>query len=389
MMTSIKTDSTTVSTKMGSVRESVLTTSTPVVEEAPITSVSAIEGIGKAFACFKAGLLPDFTPDASKEGSLACPSGDRKQHHHDHPTVTHADMTTAMAYQREFVENYQREYGFELTGRNVLVDDVRVRAIGSTNSMSTDEGQSLGTNISSPIPVETVSVYFEGQRLPTPVFMVEKLLPGQQIRGPAIIVQNVATVVIEPNCTACIAFGGDIEITVEEGESKIVTSVLDPIYLSIFSHRFMGIAEQMGRTLQRTSISVNIKERLDFSCALFDPQGGLVANAPHLPVHLGAMSDAVRYQRKYWGDNIAEGDVLVSNHPQLAGGSHLPDITVITPIFIDHRIVFYVASRGHHADVGGIAPGSMPPLSKTLVEEGAAIVAFKLVEQGIFQETGA
>ena len=144
----------------------------------------------------------------------------------------------------------------------------------------------------------------------------------------------------------------------------------------------------MGRTLQRTSISVNIKERLDFSCALFDPQGGLVANAPHLPVHLGAMSDAVRYQRKYWGEDIHEEDVLVSNHPQLAGGSHLPDITVITPIFVDHAIVFYVASRGHHADVGGIAPGSMPPLSKTLEEEGAAIVAFKLVSEGIFQEAG-
>ena len=108
----------------------------------------------------------------------------------------------------------------------------------------------------------------------------------------------------------------------------------------------------MGRTLQRTSISVNIKERLDFSCALFDPTGALVANAPHLPVHLGAMSEAVRYQVRFWGENIVDGDVLVSNHPQLAGGSHLPDITVITPIFSAGLIVFFVASRGHHADVG-------------------------------------
>lgn len=162
----------------------------------------------------------------------------------------------------------------------------------------------------------------------------------------------------------------------------------DPIKLSIFSHRFMGIAEQMGRTLQRTSVSVNMRERLDYSCALFGPDGGLVANAPHIPVHLGAMQDAVRFQLGYWGSNLREGDVLVSNHPQLAGGSHLPDITVITPVFSGGRIVFFVASRGHHADIGGIAPGSMPPLSKSLAEEGAAIVAFKLVEGGQFQEQG-
>jgi 5-oxoprolinase (ATP-hydrolysing) len=121
----------------------------------------------------------------------------------------------------------------------------------------------------------------------------------------------------------------------------------------------MGIAEQMGRTLQRTAISVNMKERLDFSCALFTKDGGLVANAPHIPVHLGAMSAAVRFQVDYWKDKggIHEGDVLVSNHPQLAGGSHLPDITVITPVFYKGDIIFFVASRGHHADIGGIAPG--------------------------------
>ncbi|CAM9887417.1 unnamed protein product [Ectocarpus fasciculatus] len=155
----------------------------------------------------------------------------------------------------------------------------------------------------------------------------------------------------------------------------------------------MGIAEQMGRTLQRTSISVNIKERLDFSCAVFDSTGGLVANAPHLPVHLGAMQEAVRYQVRHWGSNLKAGDVLLSNHPQLAGGSHLPDMTVITPVFMEGQgdatgPAFFVASRGHHADVGGIAPGSMPPLSKTLEEEGAAIVAFKLVTMGAFDEKG-
>ena len=147
----------------------------------------------------------------------------------------------------------------------------------------------------------------------------------------------------------------------------------------------MSIAEQMGRTLQKTSVSTNIKERLDFSCALFSPDGGLVANAPHVPVHLGSMQFAVRYQHKFWAGRLIEGDVLVSNHPT-CGGTHLPDITVITPVFDSGEIVFYVASRGHHADIGGCLPGSMPPTSTELWQEGAAIEAEKLVSGGRFNE---
>ena len=298
--------------------------------------------------------------------------------------------SSTSSYEQVFIENYKREYGFELEGRAILLDDLRVRAVGQSN------GSGGGVNkddvvlpaTAPPAPEEVVKVYFEGGHRDTPVFRMQGLSAGQRINGPAIIVQNVATVIVEPGCEAIITSRGNIEIYVHEIAEKNASTALDPIYLSIFSHRFMGIAEQMGRTLQRTSISVNIKERLDFSCALFDPQGGLVANAPHLPVHLGAMSEAVRYQIKHWGGNLKEGDVLVSNHPQLAGGSHLPDITVITPIFHLGQIVFFVASRGHHADVGGIAPGSMPPLSKTLLQEGAAIIAFKLVEEGLFQEEG-
>jgi 5-oxoprolinase (ATP-hydrolysing) len=143
----------------------------------------------------------------------------------------------------------------------------------------------------------------------------------------------------------------------------------------------MSIAEQMGITLQRTSVSTNIKERLDFSCALFDPFGNLVANAPHLPVHLGSMQEAVRYQVNKLGKDWQEGEVILSNHP-LAGGTHLPDMTVMSPVFKDGEPIFYVASRGHHADIGGIQPGSMPSFSKRLEEEGAAIESFKLVRNG-------
>ena len=248
---------------------------------------------------------------------------------------------------------------------------------------------------------------------------MQKLLPGHVVVGPAIIIQPISTIVVEIGCVALTTSDGDIEIDVgnhpfgeDATKTKSTTSSSsislslppkttaatavrnDPVQLSIFSHRFMSIAEQMGKTLARTSVSVNIKERLDFSCALFSATGDLVANAPHIPVHLGAMQAAVKFQTNYWSggedgrDVIRQGDVLVSNHPQLAGGSHLPDITVITPVFHDEKIVFFVASRGHHSDIGGITPGSMPPFSKKLSEEGAMIVAFKLVREGEFQEDG-
>lgn len=165
------------------------------------------------------------------------------------------------------------------------------------------------------------------------------------------------------------------------------TNTVDPIVLSIFSHRFMAIAEQMGRALQKTSVSTNVKERLDYSCALFDSTGALVANAPHLPVHLGSMSTCVKKQAEIWAGKLVPGDVIVSNHPEF-GGTHLPDITVITPAFDvrGEKILFYVASRAHHADIGGILPGSMPPTSRELYQEGAAIQSEKLVSQGKFNE---
>ncbi|QRW09980.1 5-oxoprolinase (ATP-hydrolysing) [Ceratobasidium sp. AG-Ba] len=164
---------------------------------------------------------------------------------------------------------------------------------------------------------------------------------------------------------------------------------LDPITLTLFANRFMGVAEAMGRMLQQTSISTNIKERLDFSCALFAPDGDLVANAPFIPIHLGAMSFAVKYQMKLHGNDLKEGDVLMCNSPS-AGGSHLPDITVITPVFDEetHKIIFFTASRGHHADVGGILPGSMPPTSVSIFEEGAEITSFKIVNDGIYDSDG-
>lgn len=289
-------------------------------------------------------------------------------------------------YAVEFVKLFEREYGFKLQNRNILICDVRIRGIGVTNIL---KPRALESAMTVPKFECNYKVYFGNGWQDTPLFKLENLGYGHVILGPAIIMNGNSTVIVEPNCKAFITKYGNIKIQIESNieVSKLAGKVADVVQLSIFNNRFMGIAEQMGRTLQRTSISTNIKERLDFSCAIFGPDGGLVANAPHVPVHLGAMSSSVCWQLKYWGNNLTEGDVLVTNHPS-AGGSHLPDITVITPVFDSGKLVFFVASRGHHAEIGGITPGSMPPFSKSIWEEGAAIKAFKLVEKGVFEEEG-
>lgn len=258
---------------------------------------------------------------------------------------------------------YLREFGFALDGRDIMIDDYRVRCVVPGKS---PPQLPIPERIGTPPSSMTTKTYFGAGWVDTPVYVEADLTPGHVMTGPAIIVQPISIILLEEHCKAFVTAAGDIEIDIKD-ESTVMTDDKDqevkedPVQLSIFAHRFMGIAEQMGRTLQRTAISVNMKERLDFSCALFTKDGGLVANAPHIPVHLGAMERAVRFQVEYWfqdgQEGIQEGDVLVSNHPQLAGGSHLPDITVITPVFHEGEIIFFVASRGHHADIGGIAPG--------------------------------
>lgn len=283
-----------------------------------------------------------------------------------------------------FRASYRREFGFDLPARDILVDDLRVRAAGKTSGLTRIP---IAPSSEPPKPVDTVPCYFEGGWQDTDIYQLKDLGAGQMLKGPAIIIHDTTTMLTEPGCQAKITAYGDVDIQVGEAGRQQVGTELDPVRLSIFSNLFMSIAEQMGRMLQKTAISTNIKERLDFSCALFGSDGELVANAPHLPVHLGAMSEAVKEQIRRQGDSLSPGDVLVSNHPA-AGGSHLPDITVITPVFRDGQIIFWVASRGHHADIGGISPGSMPPGSRYVEEEGACILSFKLVENGVFQEEG-
>jgi 5-oxoprolinase (ATP-hydrolysing) len=293
----------------------------------------------------------------------------------------------------EFLSNYKREFGFVLEGRKILVDDLRVRGVGKVGG---DAGDHEGKNVtfsSPPPPSTTTQAYFEPKGMQSTSVYILQELSGTVVKGPSIIIDDISTIVVEPGCTAEIDTSNNVTITVDGISSvNVNASYQDPVQLAVFSHRFMGIAEQMGRVLQRTSISVNIKERLDFSCALFDKEGNLVSNAPHLPVHLGAMSEAVKYQIRHAQQHgpLRQGDVVVSNHPQLAGGSHLPDITAITPVFDEDsgEIIFFVASRGHHADVGGISPGSMPPNSLSLADEGIAIISFKVVNGGVFDDAG-
>lgn len=306
-------------------------------------------------------------------------------------------MTKGPDFASEFIKQHKQEFGFSLE-RDIVVGDVRVRGVGKSYLQSDLLPDFSAKNFTSKNEdKKTVKIYFDEGWTDASVYAVEQLSPGQQVEGPAMILDNTQTIVVQPNAVAT-SLPNHIVIDVQNSRAKVDSKKINPIQLSVFGHRFMSIAEQMGQTLQKTSISTNIKERLDFSCAIFDPDGGLVANAPHIPVHLGSMSSAVAFQKQYWEEEgkkdiskaLKPGDVLVANHPAY-GGSHLPDITVITPVFSDStnpEIIFWVASRGHHSDIGGITAGSMPPFSKEIWEEGAQIKAFKIVSNDHFDEKG-
>ncbi len=286
------------------------------------------------------------------------------------------------SFESQFLDRYVREFEFNLLGRKIWVDEIQVRGVGKSKKI---ERQPIPERPGRTSVATQTRCYFDSDWIQTPVYVLEQLGPGERIDGPALLVQDTSTLIIETACHAEITKFGDVVIELQSLPKKNIGKAMDPIQLSIFANRFMSIAEQMGYTLQRTAISVNIRERQDYSCALFDAKGNLVANAPHLPVHLGAMGEAVKQQIEIQEKGAQPGDVWVTNHPGF-GGSHLPDITVISPVFYKGKPVFYVANRGHHADIGGATPGSMPPFSKSLNEEGVCIKSIKLVEGGVFQE---
>src|SRR5450830_805528 len=230
-------------------------------------------------------------------------------------------------------------------------------------------------------------MYSAGQWRDSGLYAADALRPGDQIDGPAIVTDANATTVIEPGWQASVTPHGHLILRRVEAlpERRAIGTNADPVLLEVFNNLFMNISEQMGLQLQNTAYSVNIKERLDFSCALFDAEGNLIANAPHMPVHLGSMGESIKTVVRENAASMQPGDVYVLNDPY-HGGTHLPDITVITPVYLNDKPTFYVGSRGHHADVGGSTPGSMPPFSTRIEEEGVRIINFKLVDRGVLRE---
>ncbi|MGB0563809.1 MAG: hydantoinase B/oxoprolinase family protein, partial [Spirulinaceae cyanobacterium] len=343
------------------------------------------------------------------------------------------DLDNWPSIQAEFEQRHRQRYGFVTPEKPIIVEAIAVEWVCPASIA--EEPIVERTQPNAPQPITTVPVYFTDWQ-ETPIFARDALQPGDEITGPAIITEATGTNVIDPGWQARVSDRnhlilsktpltkggrGDQDLGSERSPALVgnahPTNTVpssptllprgagsekpspsgrgvgegnvgfpDPVLLEIFNNLFRAVAEQMGTTLQNTSYSVNIKERLDFSCALFDGLGHLVANAPHIPVHLGSMSASVASLIQARGKDLRAGDVFILNNPY-NGGTHLPDVTVITPVFLEQsKPIFYVASRGHHADIGGITPGSMPPHSTDVSQEGILFDNDWLVREGVFQE---
>jgi 5-oxoprolinase (ATP-hydrolysing) len=300
--------------------------------------------------------------------------------------VPFGDLRTIVA---GFEAAYRQRFSFLMQGKRLMVEAVSVEAIVAGDAPAEPR---FDLNPVREVPRrETVRMYSGGQWHEAALVVREDLRPGDLIPGPAIIAEKNATTVVEPGWEAQLTALDHLVLDRRVArEMKFAAGTqVDPVLLEVFNNLFMNIAEQMGLQLQNTAYSVNIKERLDFSCALFDAEGNLIANAPHMPVHLGSMGESIKTVIRENTGRMSPGDVYVLNDPY-HGGTHLPDVTVITPVYLSaarsDKPLFYVGSRGHHADIGGTTPGSMPPFSTLIEEEGVEIDNFKLVDRGTLRE---
>jgi 5-oxoprolinase (ATP-hydrolysing) len=289
---------------------------------------------------------------------------------------------------RAFEAQYQQRFAFLMAGTPLVVDSVSVEAVGETG-VDSSHVPPFAPRTGALAPASRTRMFCAGAWHECALYAREEMRPGDIIQGPAIIAEKNATTIVEPEWQAQLTALDHLVLSrakLRVAQRAIGTSV-DPVMLEVFNNLFMNIAEQMGYALQNTAYSVNIKERLDFSCAIFDTQGNLIANAPHMPVHLGSMGESIKTVIRENAGTMQPGDVYVLNDPY-AGGTHIPDVTVITPVYLQNDVqpTFYVGSRGHHADIGGLTPGSMPPNSITIEEEGVLLTNFKLVDQGRFRE---
>ena len=298
-------------------------------------------------------------------------------------TAIVVDFGTLTSMRAEFERLHMQQFGFKAPDKNNIVEALTVEAIGQGQDI---EFENFDTTSSADLePLGHAQIYMAREKRDAPVYDRQSIASGTKLSGPAVLIDSNSTTVIEPGWQVHVTESNHMVITrVEKRPTEhAVGTDADPVMLEVFNNLFMSIAEQMGVVLQNTSYSVNIKERLDFSCAVFDNDGELVANAPHIPVHLGSMSESVKTVIRERGATVKPGDVFVLNAPY-NGGTHLPDVTVMTPVFDTRgtQILFYVASRGHHAEIGGKTPGSMPPDSRHIDEEGVLIDNFQLVDQG-------
>ncbi len=288
----------------------------------------------------------------------------------------------------QFEQSYKKRYSFLMSDKKLIVEAISVEAVGSSAD-SAEASETLAPRKGPLLPHDTVQVYSGGAWHASALYLRADTRPGDLIEGPAIIAEANATNVVEPGWAAEVTALNHLVLTrvLPRTQSKAIGTDADPVMLEVFNNLFMSIAEQMGLRLQNTAVSVNIKERLDFSCALFDAQGNLIANAPHIPVHLGSMGESIKTIINANRGRMQAGDVYMLNDPY-HGGTHLPDVTVITPAFdrSGTEVLFYVGSRGHHADIGGITPGSMPADSTVVEQEGVLINNFQLVRGGRFLE---
>jgi 5-oxoprolinase (ATP-hydrolysing) len=299
--------------------------------------------------------------------------------------VSFANMAGLAKMKAAFERAHKAQFGFIDRSKNLVIEAVSVEAVGGGARFKEKVGKTKRRKL--PAPAQRTRFFSGGKWQRANVYLRAALSPGDKIKGPAIVVEPHQTVVVENGWQAELSARDHLVLKRVQKltRARAVGTHADPVMLEVFNNLFMSLAEQMGVALQNTAYSVNIKERLDFSCAVFNGDGSLVANAPHIPVHLGSMDRTVETVIRENKGKIRPGDVYAINAPY-NGGTHLPDITVCTPVFDGRKILFWVASRGHHADVGGISPGSMSPNATTIEQEGIYIDNFKLIDRGRFRE---
>ncbi|HEX5778761.1 MAG TPA: hydantoinase B/oxoprolinase family protein, partial [Xanthobacteraceae bacterium] len=314
---------------------------------------------------------------------------------HVRPHIRYAGTDTALEVPAGTLEEmksafqtaHRARFGFIDESKELVVEAVAVEAVGGGAKFEEPEAPPVANTL--PAPARLTRFFINDTWHDANVFLRDGLKPGHTVEGPAIVIEPNQTIVVDDGWQAAINTRNHLVLrrVKERAHTRAIGTEADPVMLEIFNNLFMSIAEQMGVTLQNTAYSVNIKERLDFSCAVFDSEGSLVANAPHMPVHLGSMDRSVETVMRENKGKIRPGDVYALNAPY-NGGTHLPDITVCTPVFdaAGSNILFWVASRGHHADVGGVTPGSMSPRATNIEEEGVYIDNFKMVDAGRFRE---